>query len=173
MPNHNANYERIKRRYFSYLKEAKRQSETTVDAIAKALNRFESYSNYRDLKKFHYEQAIEFKKNLAEQKKQKTREKLSKATLNATLSHLKRFFQCLSCQPGYKSRIQYCNADYFDFSDKEVGVATAKREQRAPTLEQIKHVFSMMLIHTDIDCRNRALVAFTILTGAMEPKLEP
>ncbi len=36
MPKHNANNERIKRRYFSYLKEAKRHSETTVDAVAKA-----------------------------------------------------------------------------------------------------------------------------------------
>ena len=34
---HNAENERIKRRYFAYLKEAKRHSEPTVDAVAKAL----------------------------------------------------------------------------------------------------------------------------------------
>ena len=38
MIKHNANNERIKRRYFSYLKEAKRQSEGTVDTVAKAKN---------------------------------------------------------------------------------------------------------------------------------------
>jgi len=43
---HNANNERIKRKYFAYLKEAKRQSEATVDASAKALNRFELYTKY-------------------------------------------------------------------------------------------------------------------------------
>lgn len=37
---HNAENERIKRRYFAYLKEAKRYSEPTVDAVAKALARF-------------------------------------------------------------------------------------------------------------------------------------
>jgi len=54
MTTHSSNNERIKRRYFSYLKEAKRQSEQTVDAVAKALNRFEVHSKYRDFKAFHY-----------------------------------------------------------------------------------------------------------------------
>ena len=39
MTTHNADNERIKRRYFAYLKEAKRHSEPTVDAVAKALVR--------------------------------------------------------------------------------------------------------------------------------------
>ena len=36
MPEHNAENERIKRRYFAYLKEADRRSEATVDAVAAA-----------------------------------------------------------------------------------------------------------------------------------------
>lgn len=168
MTNHNANNERIKRRYFSYLKEAKRQSEGTVDSVAKALDRFEVYTKHRDFKKFHYEQAIAFKKHLSEQRNQQTGDKLSKATLYSTLSNLKRFFQWLSEQPGYKSRLKYCNADYFNLSDKEMRVATARREQRVPTLEQIKHVISNMPVDTEIERRNRALVAFTLLTGARD-----
>ena len=42
MATHNADNERIKRRYFACLKEANRHSETTVDAVAKALARFEA-----------------------------------------------------------------------------------------------------------------------------------
>jgi len=168
MTRHNPNNERIKRRYFSYLKEAKRHSDPTVDAVAKALDRFETYTNHRDFKKFHFEQAIAFKKHLAEQRSQQTGDKLSKATLYSTLSNLKRFFQWLSEQPGYKSRLQYCNADYFNLSDKEMRVATARREQKAPTLEQIKHVISHMPKDTEIERRNRALTAFTLLTGARD-----
>ena len=93
MTKHNANNERIKRKYFSFLKEAKCHSEPTVDASAKALNRFEVDTNYRDFKTFHREQAIAFKKHLAEQNGQRTGEKLSKATLHATLTQLKGFFQ--------------------------------------------------------------------------------
>jgi len=168
MTKHNANNERIKRRYFSYLKEAKRQSEGTVDSVAKALDRFETYTDHRDFKKFHFEQAIAFKKHLSEQRNQQTGEKLSKATLYSTLSNLKRFFQWLSEQPGYKSRLQHCNADYFNLSDKEMRVATARREQKAPTLEQIKHVISHIPGDTEIERRNRALIAFTLLTGARD-----
>src|ERR1017187_2156839 len=118
MTKHNPENERIKRKYFAYLKEAKRHSEPTVDAAAKALDRFGVYTKHRDFKAFHTEQAIAFKKHLAEQNAQ-SGEKLSKATLYATLTQLKRFFQWLVWQPGYKSRFQYSDADYFNLSDKE------------------------------------------------------
>jgi integrase len=93
---------------------------------------------------------------------------MSKATLHATLTQLKRFFQWLALQPGYKSRIQYSDSEYFNLSDKDTWVATAQREQKAPTLEQIKHVINTMPTATDIERRNRALVAFTLLTGARD-----
>jgi len=165
---HNPANERIKRKYFAFLKEAKRHSEPTIDAAAKALNRFEIYSKFRDFKTFHFEQAIAFKRHLAQQKGQRSGKKLSKSTLHTTLTQLKRFFQWLSMQPGYKSRIQYSDAEYFNLSDKDTRIATAKRHQKAPTMEQVKHVISMMPTSTEIERRNRALVAFTLLTGARD-----
>lgn len=168
MNKNNPNNERIKRQYFAYLKEAKRHSEPTVDAAAKALNRFEVYTKYRDFKAFHTEQAIAFKKHLAEQKGVQSGETLSKATLYATLTQLKRFFQWLAWQPGYRSRFQYSDAEYFNLSDKDTRIATAQREQRVPTLEQIKHVIQIMPANTEIERRNRALIAFTLLTGARD-----
>lgn len=166
MKTHNPENERIKRRYFAYLKEARRQSEQTVDAVAKSLARFEAHTKLRDFKAFNFNQAIAFKNFLAEQNGVQSGVKLSKATLNATLANLKRFFQWLSGQPGYKSKFQYSDADYFNLSEKDVRVATAKREQKAPTMEQVKHVISMMPADTEIERRDRALVAFTLLTGA-------
>ena len=168
MTTHNANNERIKRRYFAYLKEAMRHSEPTLDAVAKALARFENDTKYRDFKAFHFEQAIAFKRRLTEQKNQQTGEKLSKATLHATLAQVKRFFHWLAGQPGYKSRFQYSDADYFNLSEKDVRVATAKREQVGPTVEQAKHVIGLMPANSDIERRDRALVAFTLLTGARD-----
>lgn len=168
MIKHNAANERIKRDYFVFLKEAKRYSEPTVDATAKALSRFEAYNKHRDFKAFHYEQAVAFKRHLAEQKGQQSGEKLSKSTMHATLNGLKRFFQWLALQPGYKSRIQYSDAEYFNLSDKDTRIATAKREQRFPTMEQVKYVISRMPADTEIERRNRALVAFTLVTGARD-----
>ena len=168
MKQHNAENERIKRRYFSYLKEAKRQSEQSVDAVAKALARFEDYSKLRDFKAFNFNQAVAFKNHLAGKNGIRSGEKLSKATLNATLSSLKRFFQWLAGQPGYKSRFQYSDADYFNLSENDVRVASAKREQKYPTVEQVMHVIAQMPVSTEIERRNRALIAFTLLTGARD-----
>ena len=86
MTGYNANNERIKRQYFGYLKEAKRLGEQSVDAAAEALDRFEVYTKRRDFKLFHVEQAIGFKNRLADQISRKTGEKLSKATVHATLA---------------------------------------------------------------------------------------
>lgn len=171
MTKYNPENERIKRKYFAYLKAAKRHSEPTVDAAAKALSRFEEYTRYRDFKRFHYEQATAFMRHLAEQTGQRSGEKLSKATLHATLTQLKTFFQWLSREPGYKSHIQFSDAEYFNLSDKDTRIATAHREQKAPTLEQMKHVIQTMPVRTEIERRNCALVAFTLLTGARDWRL--
>ena len=168
MGKHNPSNERIKRRYFAYIKEAKRHSEATVDAVAKALSRFEADTRFRDFKAFHFEQAIAFKKRLADQQSMATGEKLSKATLHATLADLKRFFQWLAGQPGYKSRFGYSDADYFNLSDKDSRIATARREKRYPTIEQVKHVIRKMPSNTEIEQRNRALIALALLTGARD-----
>jgi len=66
----NPENERIKRKYFTFIKEAKRQNKASIDAIAKALNRFEDYNKPRDFKTFHFQQAVAFKKHLANQKNQ-------------------------------------------------------------------------------------------------------
>jgi site-specific recombinase XerD len=173
MKTHNPQNERIKRSYFTYLTEAKGFSEATLDGVAKALNRYETYTKFRDFKAFHIEQAKGFKAHLAEQMSARTKDQLSKATLYATLSALKRFFIWLAGQPGYKSRISYADAEYFNLSAKETRIAKAHRDARVPTLEQIRHVVQTMPAVTEIERRDRALVPFTVLTGARDGALHP
>lgn len=168
MTKHRPQNERIKREYFIYLKEAKRQSEATVDAVAMALNRFETWNRHRDFKAFHHQQAVAFKAWLAGQQNPATGAPLSKATLHGTMSHLRRFYQWLAGQPGYKSRLKYSDADYFSISDGDARIATARRQRPVPTLEQLHHVLATMPARTDIERRNRALVAFALLTGARD-----
>ena len=129
---------------------------------------FEADTKCRNFKKFHSEQAVAFKRHLAEKRSQQTGEQLSKATLYATLNQLKRFFHWLAGQPGYKSQLQYSDANYFNPSKSDTRVATTRREKPAPTIEQIKHVIEKMPVGTDIQRRDRALVAFTLLTGARD-----
>lgn len=168
MTKHSPENERIKRKYYAYLKEAKRYSEDSVDAAAKALSRFEVFNRNKDFKAFHFEQAVAFKRNLSSQISQQSGGKLSKATQHATLSYLKQFFFWLADQPGYRARLQYTDADYFNLSEKDTRIATAHRERPAPTIEQVKQIIMGMPVEGDIALRNRALVAFTLLTGARD-----
>jgi integrase len=168
MQKHSPANERIKHAYLGYLKEAMGQSEDSVDAVATALSRFEEYNRHKDFKLFHPEQASAFKRHLAEQTGQRSGVKLSKATLRATLTSLKRFFEWLSREPGYKSSVQYTDAAYFNLPEKEMRIACARRDRQGPTLEQVKHVLGKMPTGTEIERRNRALIAFTLLAGARD-----
>ncbi len=164
----NPNNERVKHKYFIFLKDAKQLSEASIDGVAKALARFEEYTQYKDFKTFRHEQASGFKKHLSNSTKSADSKPLSKATLRSTYANLKCFFQWLAREPGYKSKIEYSDAEYFNTSLKDLQIATAKRIKRVPTLEQIKHVINIMPNSTEIERRNKALLAFTILTGARD-----
>ena len=168
MKSYNPENERVKRQYFTYLKEARRHSEASLDTVAKALNRFEQYGKFRSFKSFHFQQAIAFKRHLANQAAVRSGERLSQATQYGTLRALRDFFHWLADKPGYRSRLSFADAEYFNLSEKQTRIAKAEREQPVPTLEQIKHVIQALPASTDIERRNRALIAFTILTGARD-----
>jgi integrase/recombinase XerC len=165
MKAHNADNERIKRRYFHYLAEAQGFSASTVGSVAKAINRFELYTGFRDFKAFHVEQVRSFKADLSKQASMRTCERLAAATLYSTLSALRRFFIWLAGQPGYKSRLSFSDAEYFNPTTRESAIATARREKQAPSLDQIRRTVQTMPATTEIERRDRALLAFTILTG--------
>lgn len=168
MTTHNAENERIKRRYFTYLKEAQGYSEASLDTVAKAIHRFEHYTRFRDFRKFHIEQAVGFKRHLAARKGAATGKPLSKATLSGTLGALRKFFHWLAGEPGFRSRLSYADADYFKLGEKEQRIARARRDRPVPTIDQIFHVIGMMPTETAIERRDRALIAFTLLTGARD-----
>jgi integrase/recombinase XerD len=71
MQSHHPENERIKRRYLTYLKEARGFSEDSLDQVAKALHRYETYTKFRDFRTFHVEQVRAFKQHLRNQRSQR------------------------------------------------------------------------------------------------------
>ncbi len=167
MTTHNPKNERIKREYLSFLKEGKGNGVAVVDAAASAIHRFEMNSKFRDFHSFHVNQATAFKARLAAQLNAKTRKPLSKATVHAILQALKTFFEWLAGRPGFRRDI-FSDAGYFRLSAKDTAIAKTHQKKPAPTLEQVRHVIFSMPHSTDIERRNRALVAFTISTCARD-----
>jgi len=150
------------------LRDAKRQDHSTIDGAMKSINRFEVDTNYLDFNKFKAKHAIGFKKHLLAQKSLVTGEKLSKATVLTATRHLKMFFQYLVTQKGYRAKINYSDIEYFNLSEKDTRIANAKRKRNVATIEQIMQTLETMPCSTAIEMRDRALVAFTTLTGARD-----
>jgi len=164
----NARNERIKHEYAIYLKEARRYDESTVDAALAAIHRFEAHTRFRDFATFRQEVAVAFKRHLAEQSNARTGKPLSKSTLMSTLTALKAFFHWLAGQRSYKSRLQYSDSDYFNMPERDSRIGRARSEKAAPSLDQVRHVILSMPADTAIERRDRALVAFILLTAVRD-----
>ena len=111
-----------------------------------------------------------FRTRLAEENNAKNKP-LSAATIVSTLKHLRSFFLWLSREPGFRAALNANDASYFTPSEQDARVATARREKRVASLEEIKRVLSLMPTATAIQRRNRAIIAFAILTGARDGAL--
>ena len=168
MTSYNASERTNQARYFAYLVEARGHSEQTIDAMAKAIARFEAILiRYKDFKTFHIEQAKAFKRDLADQHGHRTGERLSKATLYADLAALETVLY-LACRT---TRLQVPHLLFgrrlFQPFSQRARIAKAICPSVYPT-QQIWHVIRSMPAATDIERRDRALIAFAILTGARD-----
>lgn len=168
MPKTNAANERLKRSYFTYLREARGRNDASIDAVAKSLSRFEETTGHSDFRRFHREQAVAFKRKLDVEINPRTGERLSRSTVHATLQALRSFFIWLADKPGFRRNLSYSDAEYFNLSEKDARIAKATRERAAPTIEQVHHVLARMPSESDIERRDRALIAFTLLTGTRD-----
>jgi integrase len=154
----NPKNERIKKQYTEYLKHADGKSDPTIRQIEKAILRYETFAKFGDFTKFDQRLAKAFKAHLADAD-------LAKATILSTITALKRFFGWLAGQSGYRSKINLNDIEFLSLSEKEIRAAKAPAERPYPTLNQVATVVSRMAQATPIEKRNRALIAFTALTG--------
>jgi integrase len=168
---HNEENERIKRGYRLHLKAARGLNDGSIDVATAAIHRFEVSTSFRSFKRFHYEQALAFRRRLEDARNERTGKPISKATALQILNALRSFFLWLAEQPGYRSRIRYSDADYFRLSEKDTRIAKATKARPVPTPEQIESVLERSPIATVLERRNRAMIAFTWLTGVRDGAL--
>lgn len=164
----NPTNERLKHRYFEWLRNAKQMADKSIEQIAMALDRFEEFSNRRDFKSLRVEQAEPFKKHLAKLDGQRSGERLSKATINSTLYAIRDFVRWLADQRGYRTRLVRTDADYFNPSRHDEAIARGSKPMKVPSLEQMDALVASMPTETAVDRRNRAIVSLITLTGARD-----
>jgi integrase len=168
MRKHHSKNELVKHQYAAFLEEAKRMSPSTVDQTMAAIALFEETTGHRDLGTFRIEQARKFERRMDEAISPGTGRPLAKATVYSRLMALKAFFQWLALQPGYRSKITYSDADYFNPSNHDGRIAKASMPRPTPSLDQSLHGVTSMPAGTELEKRDRALIAFAILSGARD-----
>jgi integrase len=164
----NPSNERLKHRYFQWLRDARQMAEKSIEQVAMALDRFEDFTQHRDFKQLRMDQAGPFKKHLAKANGKRSGDKLSKATINSTLYAMRDFVRWLAEQKGFRNRLVATDAEYFNPSRHDEAIARAQRPMKVPELWQIEAVVDAMPTSTIIERRNRAIVALIILTGARD-----
>jgi len=159
--------ERVRRDYTFFLEAANGKQNASIDAALRAIERFEVSTGRKPFRKFHIEQARSFRARLVDETG-KNGKPLSAATITTTLKHLRNFFLWLSREPGFRSALNANDANYFTPSDQDLRVATARRDKRVASLDEISRVLAAMPAESHIEKRDRALVAFTILSGGRD-----
>lgn len=158
--------ERIKRKYLGYLAGPKGRNEKTINKVAAAIARFEKSTNHKPFKKFHVEQGTKFRLYLVACKNPRTKKPLSHATIDAELRMVKNFIFWLAGQAGYKSRISYSDADYFNNKRIDARIAHTHRPMPYPTTAQCERAFDGMPERDCYDLRDKAFFSFLMLAGS-------
>lgn len=161
----NAANERIKRRYFHEQREAEGLAEVTIDHAARAIYDFERFTNWADFRCFCAGDAKAYRKHLLSGGGKRASELSNRSTVHTKLIQVQKFFIWLSKQPGFKSRISAADARYFKLSNRDRRLASERPLKPTPTVEQVTHVILSMPATTDLEKRDRALIALILLTG--------
>lgn len=161
----NIKNEAIKKKYEEALLNGRHRDEKTVREVWRNICLLENFTKREDFILFAKSSAIEFKNWLAKRTNQNN-ELISLSTTTAILYNIREFFGWLLRQKGYRQKLDGDIIDYLYLSDKEQRAARASLEKTPPTVSEIETALLAMSYETDIEKRNRALIAFTILTGA-------
>ncbi|WP_434053620.1 MAG: site-specific integrase [Roseibium sp.] len=164
----NAENERIKREYLIYLREAKGQDESSLDKVAAALLGFEEAIAFKSFKAFRREWATKYKTHMKRRKNARTGKQLGVTTRDASLRLVKAFVEWLSTQAGYRTRITYSDAAYFNNNAREARAAHAQRPVAYPSIEQCDHAFRQMPENDIFARRDKAVFALLMLTSARD-----
>jgi hypothetical protein len=155
MAKYNPENERVKRDYVAHMRPAQGKQESSTAAALAAIDRFENSTGYRSFKAFHIEQAKAFREKILTVPGARAQETLSAATMTSTLRNRRAFFSWLAERPGYRSRIRFSDAEYFNPTVAHARIAGARREPRVPTIDQFETVVVKMKSETLLECRDR------------------
>ena len=163
----NPENERIKREYFQWCEKAKGMSPLTIGHAGRAIRHYEMFTGYKSFKTFNDKQATAFCTHLEDDDSLTTGKPLSISTRYATLVLVRAFFRWLASRSGYRQAIRDSDIDYLSVNRHERAIALHRKEpQPFPSCDQAVQVLRAHPTATDLELRDRAMIAFLLLTCA-------
>lgn len=170
MSEYNPLNERFKKQYEEALIHGAYRAKQTVNAAWKAINLFEEFTGRMDFTTFNTEQAKGFKRWLETQQNKKG-EPLSLSTVCSTLANVREFFKWLAMHPKCIRKVDARAAMYLRLSNNDERASRATRDAPVPTIDEIRRTLEKMPYETDVQKRDRAIIAFTALTAVRDDAL--
>lgn len=155
----------MKRQFFLHLKEVKGFSKESLDAYEGAILLWQECTENKDFSSYGKQSARAFKSWL-KLRTGKQGDPLSLTYMYHVLRRLKGFFEWLAMQPHYKSRINAIDVEHLSLSKKETRIAIQPNKRDIPSMEEVIQVIESIPEGSEVDRRDRALICFTLLTGA-------
>jgi integrase len=170
MPEYNPLNERFKKQYEDALLHGAHKEQRTADAAWKAINLFEKFTGRKDFTTFNKDQAKGFKRWLEKQENENG-EPLSLSTVRSILANVREFFKWLATHPQCIRKVEGQAVMYLRLSNNDDRAGRATRESPVPSLAEVRQALETMPSDTDTQKRDRALMAFTALTGVRDAAL--
>lgn len=161
--------ERIKYEYFQYFVTAGKKSLKTLEQARKSIVEFEKHTSFMPFEGFNRDIAINYRKYLTERKGKRSGELIKVTTLRNLITPLITFLRWYVSQRHFKSKINLTDIDYLELSHNEQHALITTDYKRFPTPEILVKIISNYPQETDMQRRDVAMVAFTMLTA---PRVE-
>ncbi len=156
--------ELLKRRFFSYLRDSNGFSEDTLEAYEGAILLWQNIFPGEYLHTFTQKRATQFRDTLKKKKKPSGQE-VSLTYCYTMLRHLRAFFKWLSVQPGFRTKVIASDVECLRLSKKENRIALQQKRKISPSVEEIKQVIENIVVESEVDMRDRAIISLMFLTG--------
>ena len=158
--------EQVKREFFEQLKGAKGFAKSSVRAFADAIAQWQTFTQNEDFSKFNKTKATAFVEWLSERSAKTKTGKIALVTQDNYLRRAKKFFEWLSGQPGYKSKIMKNEVEWLRLSKTDARIARMGTTRQEPTFEEVKMIIQSIEGKNELELRDRALICLAIITGA-------
>ncbi len=157
--------EQKKREFLRYLKGAKGFAESSINSFAEAIDQWQLFTENENFVNFNEAKASAFCDWLKSRKAKTETGIISISTQYSYLRRIKKFFNWLSNQPTYKSKVLKNDIDFLRLSRGDARIARQGTTKQMPTFEEAKTIIESIKIKNEIDMRDRAIICFALITG--------